>query len=189
MGSSHSDQIESDATNQFFSSSIRKIPNVQCCISVMLSRRPLHYHILNPIGAMQRKAIVCCMTLTQLHSEKEREAIQPNMWIHFTWTAGRRLLLQSQFHSRRMCIQNHIYHLFQSIDNVFQYLYFYQYLLEAFHSEPNSLITKFSSTLSWRKALKYLLKTFIAITFVYQNISSTIPLESPKLFCRCLRPQ
>ena len=102
------------------------------------SRRPLHYHILNPIGAMQRKAIVCCMTLTQLHSEKEREAIQPNMWIHFTRTAGRRLLLQSQFHSRRMCIQNHIYHLFQSIDNVFQYLYFYQYLLEAFHSEPNS---------------------------------------------------
>ena len=121
---------------------------------------------------MQRKAIVCCMTLTQLHSEKEREAIQPNMWIHFTWTAGRRLLLQSQFHSRRMCIQNHIYHLFQSIDNVFQYLYFYQYLLEAFHSEPNSLITKFSSTLSWRKALKYLLKTYIATIFALKTVSS-----------------
>ena len=109
------------------------------------SRRPLHYYILNPIGAMQRKAIVCCMTLTQLHSEKEREAIQPNMWIHFTRTPGRRPLLQFvDVIPISIPLQTHVYSesyisSFQSIDNVFQYLYFYQYLLEAFHSEPNSL--------------------------------------------------
>ena len=161
------------------------------------SRKPLHYYILNPIGAMQRKTLSVAwlwLNFTQRKREKPSSPIiicgstslgqrgedfYSNLWMWY----------QSQFHSRRLCIQNHIYHLFQSIDNVFQYLYFYQYLLEAFHSEPNSLITKFSSTLSWRKALKYLLKTFIAITFVYQTVSSTIPLESPKLFCRCLRPQ
>ena len=150
MGSSHSDQIESDATNQFFSSSIRKIPNVQCCILIMLQVEDL-CTIIYWTQSVQcrlwgRRLSVAWLWLNFTRRKREKpsspiiicgstslgqrgEDFYSNLWMWY----------QSQFHSRRMCIQNHIYHLFQSIDNVFQYLYFYQYLLEAFHSEPNSL--------------------------------------------------
>ena len=124
---------------------------------------------------MQRKAIVCCMTLTQLHSKKEREAIQYVDPLHSdsgektsTPICGCDTNLNS---TPDACVFRIIYIIFSNLQiTFFSICISISIYSKHFIQNRTRSITKFSSTLSWRPVNAQLLSNSTSDDFNWSSL-------------------